>query len=70
MSLPKLPHETGYRAFDFLATSGHLPEMALPRNARAVAQALRADVRQVPGGHQLMAEQPDAVLAALRQFIG
>lgn len=41
-------------------------QMTLPRGASAVASALRATVHQVPGGHYLMLEQPDAVLAALR----
>lgn len=41
-------------------------QMALPRHAKAVAQALRATVHTVPGGHFPMQEQPDATLAALR----
>jgi pimeloyl-ACP methyl ester carboxylesterase len=45
-------------------------QMTLPRGATAVRDALNASVQMVPGGHQLMAEQPDAVLAALRRFIG
>ncbi|MEP7281630.1 MAG: alpha/beta hydrolase [Rubrivivax sp.] len=40
--------------------------MTLPRGAREVAQRLKATVHQVAGGHFLMQEQPDAVLAALR----
>lgn len=44
-------------------------QMTLPRNARAVAAALRAQVHTVPGGHFLMAEQPDPVLNALRQAL-
>lgn len=45
-------------------------QMTLPRSARDVAAALGATVHHVPGGHVMMQEQPDAVLAALRQFIG
>jgi pimeloyl-ACP methyl ester carboxylesterase len=45
-------------------------QMAPPRASRAVAEALRAQVFTVPGGHQLMAEQPDGVLTALRRAIG
>jgi pimeloyl-ACP methyl ester carboxylesterase len=41
-------------------------QMTLPRGARAVAEALRAPVHTVAGGHFLMQEQPDPVLAALR----
>jgi pimeloyl-ACP methyl ester carboxylesterase len=46
--------------------------MAPPRNARALIEALK-DVRRLtlPGsGHSLMIEQPDAVLDALRHFVG
>jgi pimeloyl-ACP methyl ester carboxylesterase len=42
-------------------------QMTWPRNAREVATALKAAVHVVPGGHFLMQEQPDAVLAALRK---
>lgn len=45
---------------------GHADQMTLPRNARAVAAALKAQVHTVPAGHFLMQEAPDAVLAALR----
>lgn len=44
-------------------------QMTLPRNARTVAAALDAAVYTVPGGHFLMAEQPDPVLNALRQAL-
>lgn len=44
-------------------------QMTLPRNARAVAGVLKAVVHTVPGGHFLMAEQPDPVLNALRQAL-
>jgi pimeloyl-ACP methyl ester carboxylesterase len=45
--------------------------MVPARNARALAQALRAaQVVTIPDcGHVLMAEQPDAVLDALRRFL-
>lgn len=45
-------------------------QMTLPRGAREVAAALKAAMHTVPGGHFLMAEQPDPVLAALRQALG
>ncbi len=45
-------------------------QMTLPRNAKAVAQALRATVYTLPGGHFMMQEQPDATLAALRSALG
>ena len=41
-------------------------QMTPPRGAREVAAVLKAEVHRVPGGHFLMQEQPDAVLAALR----
>jgi pimeloyl-ACP methyl ester carboxylesterase len=41
-------------------------QMTLPRHAREVAAALKAQVHSVPGGHFLMQEQPDRVLNALR----
>jgi pimeloyl-ACP methyl ester carboxylesterase len=44
-------------------------QMTLPRNARDVAVALKATVHTVPGGHFLMQEQPDGVLAALRKAL-
>ena len=46
--------------------------MAPPKSAQALVQALR-DKRVVtlPAcGHAMMAEQPDAVLDALRSFVG
>lgn len=45
---------------------GQADQMTLPRNARAVSEALRARVHTVAAGHFLMQEAPDAVLAALR----
>jgi pimeloyl-ACP methyl ester carboxylesterase len=41
-------------------------QMTLPRSAREIAQRLQATVHTVPGGHFLMQESPDPVLAALR----
>jgi pimeloyl-ACP methyl ester carboxylesterase len=43
--------------------------MTLPKAARDVAKALGANVHMVDAGHNLMTEQPDAVLAAFRQAI-
>ncbi len=40
--------------------------MTQPRAATGLAQMLKATVHSVPAGHSLMAEVPDAVLAALR----
>jgi pimeloyl-ACP methyl ester carboxylesterase len=45
---------------------GAADQMTPPRATRLLAQALKARVHTVPAGHQLMAEAPDAVLAALR----
>ena len=45
---------------------GALDQMTVPKAAREIAAALKARVVTLPGGHQLMAEQPDGVLAALR----
>jgi pimeloyl-ACP methyl ester carboxylesterase len=45
-------------------------QMTLPRGAREVAERLKARVHRVPGGHFLMQESPDAVLAALRAALG
>ena len=45
---------------------GDRDQMTSPRLARPLAAALRAQVVAVPAGHALMAEAPDAVLAALR----
>lgn len=44
-------------------------QMTLPKNARAVAEALKATVHTVPGGHYLMQESPDAVLNAVRKAL-
>ncbi|MDH4053744.1 MAG: alpha/beta hydrolase, partial [Rubrivivax sp.] len=41
-------------------------QMTPPRGARELARVLQAQVETVPGGHFMMQEQPDAVLAALR----
>ena len=44
---------------------GERDQMTLPRSAREIAQALRARIVTLPGGHALMQELPDAVLNAL-----
>ncbi|MDH5539246.1 MAG: alpha/beta hydrolase [Rhizobacter sp.] len=44
-------------------------QMTLPKSARELAQALNARVITVPGGHHLLAEQPDAVLNAVRSAL-
>ena len=54
-----------------LVITGARDLMAPPRNAQALIASL-ADVRvvELPGsGHALMAEEPDAVLDALRAFL-
>jgi pimeloyl-ACP methyl ester carboxylesterase len=48
---------------------GAADQMTPPRAARDVATALKATVHTVPGGHFLMQECPDAVLAALRKAV-
>ena len=48
---------------------GSADQMTLPRNARAVAEVLKAPVHTVPAGHFLMQEAPDTVLAALRTHL-
>ena len=45
-------------------------QMTMPKAARTIAAALKADVRTVPGGHFLMQESPDDVLNALRHLAG
>ena len=49
---------------------GQADQMTHPRGATAVAQLLHATVHTVAAGHQLMAEAPDAVLAAVRTSLG
>jgi pimeloyl-ACP methyl ester carboxylesterase len=44
-------------------------QMTPPRAAREMAAALKAVVHTVPGGHFLMQEQPEAVLAAMRRAL-
>jgi pimeloyl-ACP methyl ester carboxylesterase len=55
-----------------LAVVGGRDLMAPGRSARALAAALTdvTTVRLEQSGHALMAEEPDAVLAALRTFLG
>ncbi len=48
---------------------GAADQMTSPKTTREIAAALKAQVHLVPGGHALMQEQPDAVLAALRKAL-
>lgn len=43
--------------------------MTQPRSTAGLVQMLKATVHTVPAGHSLMAEAPDAVLAALRRAL-
>jgi pimeloyl-ACP methyl ester carboxylesterase len=43
--------------------------MTNPKQAQAIASALKARVSTVDAGHALMAEAPDAALAALRRAL-
>ena len=45
---------------------GERDQMTPPRATRDLAAALKARVRLLPAGHNLMQEQPDAMLEALR----
>jgi len=45
---------------------GERDQMTAPKATREIAAALKAKVVVLPSGHTLMAEAPDAVLAALR----
>ena len=49
---------------------GERDQMTSPKQAREIAQALTAQVHTVPAGHALMAEAPEATLAALRLALG
>ena len=48
---------------------GARDQMTLPKAAQPVAAALKAQVVKLPSGHHLMAEVPDAVLAAFRSAL-
>lgn len=48
---------------------GERDQMTPPKATRELAAALRAKVLRVNSGHSMMAEAPDAVLAALRQAL-
>ena len=48
---------------------GESDQMTLPKGTRELAAALKAKVALVPAGHHMMAEAPDAVLAALVDFL-
>ena len=45
---------------------GSLDQMTAPKQSTLLAGLLKARIHTVPAGHALMAEAPDAVLAALR----
>jgi pimeloyl-ACP methyl ester carboxylesterase len=45
---------------------GARDQMTPPKATREIAAALKARIVTVPTGHHLMAEAPDAVLAAVR----
>ena len=48
---------------------GAADQMTPPRSTREISTALKATVHTVPGGHFLMQECPDDVLAAMRQAL-
>jgi len=48
---------------------GARDQMTSPKQTVDIARALKARVHTVAAGHALMAEAPDAVLAALRQAL-
>ena len=48
---------------------GEHDQMTQPRQAAELATALRAETSIIAAGHALMAEAPDAVLAAMRKAI-
>jgi pimeloyl-ACP methyl ester carboxylesterase len=48
---------------------GARDQMTGPKQTVAIAAALRARIVSLPGGHALMTEQPDALLAAVREAI-
>lgn len=49
---------------------GALDQMTLPRHNAVLGGLLKPAIHTVPAGHALMAEAPDAVLAALRKAVG
>jgi pimeloyl-ACP methyl ester carboxylesterase len=48
---------------------GARDQMTSPKQTEGIAQALKAHISRVDAGHALMAEAPDAVLAALRRAL-
>jgi pimeloyl-ACP methyl ester carboxylesterase len=48
---------------------GRLDQMTPAKATTALAQMLKAEVHVVPAGHQLMAEAPEEVLAAMRKAL-
>jgi len=49
---------------------GERDQMTMPKATHEIAQALKAHVTLVPAGHALIAEAPDATLAAVRAALG
>jgi pimeloyl-ACP methyl ester carboxylesterase len=50
--------------------TGVSDQMTPPKATQQMAASLKASVVQVPTGHHMMAEAPDAVLAGLRRALG
>lgn len=48
---------------------GSRDQMTAPRSARALAKTLGASVTELAGGHSLLQEAPDALVAALRGLL-
>ena len=48
---------------------GARDQMTLPKQTTAIAAALRATIVSLPSGHSLMTEQPEALLAAVREAL-
>ena len=49
---------------------GERDQMTPPKQAAEIATALHAQTTTVAAGHAMVAETPDAVLAALRRAVG
>jgi pimeloyl-ACP methyl ester carboxylesterase len=48
---------------------GSRDQMTAPKSARALAKALGASVTELAGGHALLQEAPDALVATLRRLV-
>lgn len=48
---------------------GAADQMTSPKATRSLAAALQAQVHMLPGGHSVMQEQPEALLAVMRQLM-